>query len=983
MTRDRSGDDAIAPTQVSANDATMQSDAGDRASPHAFTLPAPAATGDGGRFAPGSRLGRYELVGLLGKGGMGEVYAAHDPQLDRFVAVKVLLAEIRSEAASARLVREAQSLARLSHPNVVAVYDAGEDGGHVYLAMQYVEGQTLHAYLHAKQPGWQETVALFVEAGKGLAAAHAAGMIHRDFKPSNVLVDRAGKVRVTDFGVARAAGGQPDGPPPDLSNPSLASISSKSRSSRPSYDDNLTRVGELVGTPIYMSPEQFTGQATTTATDQFAFCIALWEALFGQHPYFDGSAEATVLAYAAAVQEGALILPKKTAVPKRVIAALVRGLERDPAKRWPTMDALLAALAPPAAAKRWPIAVAGAVVVLGGGAVAAALALRGDDAPALCPVPPAKRLAVVWGPAQADALAAGFAATNRAYAAKVAAEVRAGLDGYGEKWIQAVTTACSAEKAEGAVREAARRRLACLGRAHAALAGVVGQFTGKVSPMTVDNALSLVDDLPSTSYCIGDGAPLAPAAIEARMAALDPTIEELAILNRTGQFLRAREVLAEVRRDAADIAWEPFQVRIDLIAAELDAISLSADGDTAALAAIARRLKAVGNRRSELRAWTSVLQYVRDPALMAEAVTAASDAAAALGGGRQALVVNIYNGRALVRLRRFQEAIQVCTDAMTAAAAGGWAIGESLAADCLVEANVPLGRYADLDKILERDIAIKTQLSGVEHPAVADLLLVRAEILEDQGKLPDAEATVRRALEIRKRAYGDEDVRVGAALRELAGVIATAGEYDRAFATAKDALAIIEQVQPPDEDELIEIHRDLGMLAMEKEDHATVKKHFELALASADRAHGPESLQTAFLLFMYGQYQTAWDLDAGIATLHRTIELLEKHQDPRVPMAHAALGGILLRFERAEEALVLLDGALANVDKVNTPPQLLGQLYEAHARSLVATKGDKAKAWLSAGNAGDSYARAGRNDMREKMNDFIRANKLRPRKKGK
>jgi tetratricopeptide (TPR) repeat protein len=978
MTRDRS-DDAIAPTQVSANDATMRSDAGGRASPDDLTLPAPAATGAVGRFQAGARLGRYELVGLLGKGGMGEVYAAHDPQLDRFVAVKVLLAEIRSEAASARLVREAQSLARLSHPNVVAVYDAGEDGGHVYLAMQLVEGQTLLTYLREKQPGWAETVALFVEAGKGLAAAHAAGMIHRDFKPSNVLVDRAGKVAVTDFGVARAAaGGQAEGPAPDLSNPALASISSRSRSSRPSYDANLTRVGELVGTPIYMSPEQFTGQATTIATDQFAFCIALWEALFDRHPYFDGSAEATVLAYASAVQEGALILPKKTVVPRRVLNALVRGLDRDPAKRWPTMDALLAELAPPPAVKRWPLAVAGAVIVLGGGGVAAFLGLR-DDTPPLCPVRPAERLAVVWGPAQADALTKGFMATGRPYAEKVATDVRASLDSYGAQWIQAATAACSAEKAEREVRDQARRRLACLGRAHAALSGTVGQYTGAVVPTAVDAAFTTVDKLPPIADCVGDRTPLAPPAIEARLAAIQPRLEQLAVLSRTGQYKRASEALVELQRDTVDLPWEPFQARLAFLVAEHESRALSRPPDPVALAAIARRLAKAGDRRTELEAWNDLMHYVKEPAQLDEAVTAASAAASALGGGRQAMLVGINHGRGLVRLRRYPEAVALCKDAMTAANAAGWVVGEMQASDCLVEANVPLGRYGDLEAIVERNLALKTQLISPDHPAVADLLLVRAEILENQGKLSEAEATIMRALEIRKRAYGEKDLRVGAALREVAGVIAAAKDYDRAIETAEQALVIIGEAQPPDDAELLEVHRDLGMLAMEKDDHAGVRTHFELALASADRLAGPESLQTAFLLLMYGQYQTAWDLDAGIATLKRTITLFEKHQDARVPVVRAALAAMLINHDRFAEARAILEETVDKVDAVNTPPLLLGQLYQAYTSALYKTKADKDKTYAAAIKAGDYFAKAGRNDLREHMNDYIDDRKLKPK----
>jgi serine/threonine-protein kinase len=272
--------------------------------------------------AVGTQIDRYVITGLLGKGGMALVFAAFDPQLTRNVALKLLRPD-NDERREDRLLREARAMAQLTHPNVLRVYDAGSSEGRVFIAMEYVEGTTLARWLRERTPSWQEIVWAFHAAGRGLAAAHAAGIAHRDFKPANVLLSRKGDVLVSDFGLARSF--TPETPTP-------VSPHDPTRISSP----RITRTGLLVGTPAYMAPEQFDGPGDARS-DQFAFCAGLYEALYGVHPFADalGSGVASLI--------GTLDPnpPTGSPVPRRIFAAVCRGLSRAPSGRFARMEDLL------------------------------------------------------------------------------------------------------------------------------------------------------------------------------------------------------------------------------------------------------------------------------------------------------------------------------------------------------------------------------------------------------------------------------------------------------------------------------------------------------------------------------------------------------------------------------------------------------------------------------------------------------------------
>jgi eukaryotic-like serine/threonine-protein kinase len=317
-------------------------------------------------LATGAMFGRYRVVGLLGAGGMGQVYEAYDGELDRAVALKILRPEIAGSAAplAERLRRESRLMAQVSHPAVIAVYDAGREGDAVFVAMELVRGETLGAYIARTQPAWRDALALFARAGEGLAAAHAAGIVHRDFKPDNVLVEldddrRAKRLVVTDFGIARR-GGERD---------------SRDRIALDDHRDvRLTATGAAIGTPAYMPPEQLEGRGVDARADVFAFAVSVWEALFGKRPFSGATVDQIRAAMAHAPQ------PTRRGVPARIVRVLERGLAIDPDARWPDLRAMLDALSPPSRRGRI-VAIAAAVVALTAIAVAAEAPVRTRSSP--------------------------------------------------------------------------------------------------------------------------------------------------------------------------------------------------------------------------------------------------------------------------------------------------------------------------------------------------------------------------------------------------------------------------------------------------------------------------------------------------------------------------------------------------------------------------------------------------------------------------
>ena len=486
----------------------------------------------------GQAVGRYIVVSRRGSGGMGVVYSAYDPELDRKVALKVIRPRVvRAEVARARFIREARAMARVSHRGVVPIYDAGTFGDSVFLAMELVDGANAAEWLREAQPPWRRAVGTLLEAGRGLAAAHAAGIVHRDVKPANVLVGRDGIARVSDFGLART-----DTPGIDLD----------AGETRAEGDDGLTRPGAILGTPAYMAPEQHQGRPADARSDQFSFCMVLYEAVYGERPFTE-AAEVTGGRVRAA--------PRGTRVPAWLRRILLRGLAVDPDARWPSMDALVAEIEETPRRRRRPALVSGIVIAV---AAAAGAFTIGRANPAGREDPcgtGAERLAVAWAPRDRAAALARIA-TLGPYGQSIAARLGPRIDDYVGRWARGHRDACVAHR-DGVQSDALLdRRMACLERSRAALATVAEIVDGADRKALPDTVLA-VEALPDLQACSDVDALLTAAAPppRAQAAAVDATaarVERARVLVAAGRYADGEREAAAAVADARQLAYRPL-----------------------------------------------------------------------------------------------------------------------------------------------------------------------------------------------------------------------------------------------------------------------------------------------------------------------------------------------------------------------------------------------------------------------------------------
>ncbi|MBS2028666.1 MAG: serine/threonine protein kinase [Deltaproteobacteria bacterium] len=498
----------------------------------------------------GASIGRYIVLDVLGKGAMGVVYAAYDPELDRKVAIKLLQTRDGSAkgAEQAWLLREAQALAKLSHPNVTAVHDVGTLGGdRVFVAMELVEGQTLRNWKAAGTHTQREILDVYRAAGAGLAAAHAAGLVHRDFKPDNVQVGSDGRVRVLDFGLARLARPMMETLPPPSTAPAPYETA---------LEQHLTQVGQVVGTPAYMAPEQWEGLAADARVDQFAFGVALYEALYGERPFKKPYRERTE-AERWKVGEP----PAGSHVPTWLRRICLRAVAEKPEARFPSMDALLAELErdPAIARRRWMSVVGGGLAI---GAALAAVGVLSSRQSRLCSGAEAN-LAGVWDSATASSVEAAFDATGSPAAKDTFGRVRERLDRYSGAWVAMRTDACTATRIRGEQSEEVMGlRMTCLDQRLRELKSVT-QILAHADTPTMNHAVEASAKLSELEPCADIAAlratvPPPDAAVRAQVEAVRGELSRAKALYDTGQDPKAMPVAQTALTEAQKIGYRPL-----------------------------------------------------------------------------------------------------------------------------------------------------------------------------------------------------------------------------------------------------------------------------------------------------------------------------------------------------------------------------------------------------------------------------------------
>jgi tetratricopeptide (TPR) repeat protein len=894
-------------------------------------------------IARGERVDRYQIIRLLARGGMGAIYVALDPKLDRQIALK-LLSSAQGPDAAERMISEAQALARLDDPHVVQVFDAGEYEGQVFIAMQLVDGEDLAAALSRKKASIAQIVTWFVEAGRGLAAAHAAGLVHRDFKPNNVLIDRRGRALVTDFGLAREI------------------ADTKGR----------TGMGVILGTPAYMSPEQHGSQAATEASDQFSFCVALWEALFGQHPFIEGDrtsiGQMSPYAIGYQIYDGNIRPPpKRSRVPRRVIDALTRGLQRDPAKRWPSMTALLTELAPAQKRSIWPlVAGAGMVAAAAGGAAVWFVLSHDRDAASICSDTANIRESAVWSPATAKQIRDKFGASGRSYAGKAADAAATSLDKYATRWRQNVIDVCTADHASaGPAPDLVVRRRACLDSRLDALRGAISLLGGEAKPELVDHAQQVVEGLPDLDDCNDTASLLAapglpPPEKSHQIEKLDQDIQMAVARGNGGDFEGSRATLAELAKQADAIGWAPLQARAHLAYGER-LIGMLAH-DPGELVKAGELATANHMDREAARAWADAMlatAWDRQPEGVEALAHVARASAARTGDKVLELRVDIAYGRAMTRVRKYQAALDSCRAVLPRAEQMDRANELTSARECMLEALVPTGQYAEVEKLVTELINNGTQKYGADHPTIADYLTARVQIERHRNELDKARADVERILEIRKKAFSPRHFKVAEALVELGQVQEDEGKRDEARATYEQALDVLKD--SPDQILLLgNIHQALAFMEQHAGHHAAAIAHFEQALELERKQAGNDSLEVAFMLLNYGQVKANDNYEAGIGMLNEAHDILERHHDKRAPLTAGALaiaesmhGDYTSAAKHAQEV----------IDHADTADQHTVALMKyTRAKALVDSKGDKQQAHKLMLEAREFYGKAGKGE---------------------
>ena len=719
-------------------------------------------------------VGRYAILERVGAGAFGRVYAAYDPQLDRKVALKVLHRGA-AEGGAERLVEEARAMAGVAHPNVAAVYevgtwDSGEGEPVVYLAMEFVDGASLAGWEPKGAPRWSEALALVVEAGHGLAAAHRRGLVHRDFKPGNLLLGKDGRVRVVDFGLARErrdpeTGGEPD-------------------------DEARTTVA---GTPAYMSPELREGKRADARSDQFAFCVTAWELLEGERPATEGEEPLATM-------------------PGWLRQALLVGLDPDPTRRHPDMDALLRRLERHRSrrARNALSFVGGASLV----AAAAAVIVPGDET-APCG-DPNQHWEGTWDPARADALRDALLSTNAAAAEGTWSRVSARLDEYRDEWNAQWTDACEATHVRHDQSEALLDlRVSCLRGHHRRTHALIELLVAEPGKAVLRGATA-VAKLPRVAIC-GDVAALSAVvrppedpSTRKRVDELSERAEEIGARFDFGEVRAAAELVDALLPEAREVGYPTLTARLLTWRAQIADRLGEDDAMDAGLEAFDAALEAGDDRRAVGAAYALASQL------------AENDNAEAMRWLR--------HGRAI-------------------AARGSIGDDDELQGRAFITGARILGSEGHADEALarfEEGLAAFTR-ADPNHPE-------RASILGNLGIMARRAGELERALELNERArtaaqstVGEQHPVIGQLLTSRGMILAELGRTDDARAAFRSAIAGLSTSLGPDNPILVNPHVELADLELDASELATAAEHYREARRIRWQHHGKADARAAEL----------------------------------------------------------------------------------------------------------------------------------------
>ncbi len=883
-------------------------------------------------------IGRYEVRRSLGSGGMGQVYEAFDPQLERMIAIKVLHP---GASVGQRLLLEGKAMARLSHPNVVTVHDVGIADDRTFVAMERVSGATLRSWQEDHVRSWREVVEMYLAMGAGIVAAHEERLVHCDLKPENVLVGADQRPRVTDFGIAQLGVEVDD-------TDTGASIGPDAQ-------------GRPIGTPHYMSPEQFTGGVLDARTDQFAFCVMLWEALFGERP-FTGSSTYELAANVIHGDRRTPTLPSPA--PPWIRRALERGLAVDPAQRWPSMADLLEDLRHARSRLRRRRLRWGALALAG--VAAGVFVWRSTTearAIAACDAQGA-RITEVWTPDRRDALRNALQGHDVIYAANTADTVVDLLDRRATAWSEAQVHACRRNTVEHSWSAGTLARADwCLDDRRLELEMVIEQLSTPRGPM-ISSAVRAVHSLTPIVVCLEgprlDRMTVPPGAAQAQVRAVSRQIAHARVLLVTGQVDAASHEVDEALEQARAVGWGPLEAKARLLRARV-AVTVghteaAADGYIAAyfgakrnadlttaihaalaLASLAHDGAAIGERPST---WVSHAGLAIEELGVTDGLETARYLTAEAGPLEDAGHLD----EAEVKYRR-------ALDIRRSILGPGHPLTlRSLATTASIQ--IAHGNYDEAIAIQEESLRRREKQLGPHHPSISVELTQHANAYIEAGKAALAQPLLERALEVHQGRKPDKDYVL--ILSDLGSVQTDLGNHREALRWHLQAQAMAEDVLPKGHLSMTQVLNNLANTHMALGEYDRAQRLLEGVVALLEANDVPK-----FPHLAVAQCNLAWTLaeqgllDAAQDYFERSLAIRETQLGPdhqRVATPLLGLANLALQREQPQRAQQLARRALSVL--VGHPQfveeQQLARLYLAEAAWALESSPTEARATIDA-----------------------------------
>ncbi len=884
------------------------------------TLAAPAGElatlVSGDALRPGAAIGRFVVLSALGEGAMGRVYLAYDPELDRRIALKLL----NSEQDRARQLREAQALARVTHPNVVRVYDVGVHLERVWIAMELIVGQTVGAWLAERAPSWREALTVLLDAGRGVIAAHDAGIVHRDLKPENMMVGTDQRVVVMDFGLARAGSeqGEQQGEP---GQPVTVTAS------MPTFSLELTRAGAVIGTPAYMAPEQLLGIPADERSDQFSYCVVLWEAVYGARP-FKGE---TLSVLARDIARGAPRLGSGRAAPSWLRTALVRGLAHDPANRWPSMRALLETLTTAAARRRRRRR----VVLVGLLALAPATygvfaKVTDDRAHGECGAL-GEAIGEQWNEDTRASLRRGLIETGLGYAGSTYEKAAHGLERWTSSWARVRAEQCVASRVARSLPEARHRLIAdCLEDRRVRLGAFLTAMS-EADARSLRNLLPAIFALQPPEMCLRDelirGRELAGgSSIGAEAREVYRALERVRALKDAGRYQQAVTLGRQVLATAESLADPPRVAEARLLLGLL----LNVTGEYEEAATLLKRAYADGVALG----------------LDGLATNAASSMISTVGVSLGRREEGLWWGEiAYAQVRRLgaQEGTR-----------------EASRLSNLSNLYRVAGEFDEARALLERSLEIERRMLGDDHPRVANGVDHMGVLYASEARYSDALPYLIEASAAFREFYGDEHPKTIVVDENLAGLYMELGRVDEAVSAMKRIVAMKERAYGPEHPLVGGSLHNLAVVYHKNDQVEPALAAAERALKIIQSAHGPDHARAATLLSVIGEIMMVAERDAEAVEKYReAIEIYERTLGDSIELARVLdmLAAARLQRGEPEQALEVLNRLTAMRAYSKLSAWDRGQFDFTLAQALVAAKPDAAARARAIALARESLAR--------------------------